>query len=405
MILNNDIIIEKGEDEYLELRSIAVKGNDFDIGKDMAKIGQQYYDIQLDQYKSQVYGKARESYMKRNFPALAERSRGVKEAFKIESNNTSYDTTVLPFDLGDIACSAIFFPGSLTETGHPCVCRNLDWYMASVAELEEALMGIKGKPARKSLSRVTAVEFYPEEGYNTVQLGSHDLLNPPMDGINDEGLFVTILTDLHGLKTPMPFGGAIDTGMSFPQLTTMLLNRCSSVEEAKFEILQQRIYFPFRAQHFLIADKEGNVTLFEIDGKSGLYYFMDGKPDQPFIVTNHSMHLYPEPSTFPEHDPGEEYNTFNRWNRLDNFIKNHEGLFSREDMFHAMSMVYSHYKDPVASGGSFPFTERAMYTEVADMIEKTIEIKFYRKDGPPVDGSDNPSIIFHDPVMLQLNHE
>lgn len=405
MILDNEVLIQRGADEYLEVRGIAVKGSDYEIGKDLALIGKETYDIQLDQYKDPVYAQARQNYMKRNFIALYQRALGVADVFKVDPNTTSYDTTVLPYDLGDIACSAIFFPPSLTESGHPSVCRNLDWYMASVTELEAAMVGVKGKPARKSLSRVTATEFYPESGYSAVQLGSHDLLNPPMDGINEKGLFVTILTDLQGLQTPMPFGGAIDTGMSFPQLTTMILNKCATVEEAKYEILQQRVYFPFRAQHFLIADRAGNVTLFEIDGKSGLYYFMDGKPDQPFIVTNHSLHLFPDPSQFPEHDPQEEYNTFNRWKRLADFVKKHEGLFTREDMYEATSLVYSHYKDPLASGGSFPFKERAIYTEVADMALKTIEVKFYRKDGPPEEGSENPSIIFHDPVTLALKYK
>ncbi len=405
MILKNEIVIPRGEKEYLEVRGIAVKGSDFDIGKDLAEVGIKEYEIQLDKYKTPVYGKARQNYMKRNFPALAERARGVADAFKLDLNETNYDTTILPFDLGDMACSAIYFPASLTENNHPCVCRNLDWYEESVTELGSALMVIEGKPSRKSLSRITSVEFYPENGYNTVQFGSHDLLNPPLDGINEKGLFVTILIDLQGSTTPMPFGGAIDTGMSFSQLTTMILNKCATVEEAKFEILQQRVYIPSRAMHFLIGDKDGNVTLFEIDGKSGLYYFIDGIPEQPFIVTNHSMHMYPEPSKFPEYDPKEGYNTFNRWNRLDEYIKKHEGVFTNEDMFEAMSLVYSHYKDSIAAGGSFPFTERTMYTYVADIAEKTMEVKFYSKDGPSEDGSENPSIIFHDPVSLALNYE
>jgi hypothetical protein len=115
--------------------------------------------------------------------------------------------------------------------------------------------------------------------------------------------------------------------------------------------------------------------------------------------------MYPEPSKFPEYDTKEGYNTFNRWNRLDEYIKKHEGVFTNEDMFEAMSLVYSHYKDSIAAGGSFPFTERTMYTYVADIAEKTMEVKFYSKDGPSEDGSENPSIIFHDPVTLALNYE
>jgi len=70
-----------------------------------------------------------------------------------------------------------------------------------------------------------------------------------------------------------------------------------------------------------------------------------------------------------------------------------------------MSLVYSHYKDSKASGGSFPFTERTMYSYVADIAEKNISIKFYSRDGPPEDGSQDPTLIFHDAVTLAMHYD
>ena len=45
MILDNEVLIQRGADEYLEVRGIAVKGSDYEIGKDLALIGKETYDI------------------------------------------------------------------------------------------------------------------------------------------------------------------------------------------------------------------------------------------------------------------------------------------------------------------------------------------------------------------------
>ena len=81
MILKNKILIPKRSNDYMEVRSLAVKGSNFEIGKDLAEIGMKKYGVKLEKYKDAVYGKARQSYMRRNVPVLAERARGVADAW------------------------------------------------------------------------------------------------------------------------------------------------------------------------------------------------------------------------------------------------------------------------------------------------------------------------------------
>jgi len=147
------------------------------------------------------------------------------------------------------------------------------------------------------------------------------------------------------------------------------------------------------------------VTLFEVDGQSGLHYFSDGKPNEPFVVTNHAIHLYPDPSTFPKYDPDEEYNSFNRWNRLAEYLKNHDGVYAKEDMREAMSLVYDHHRDVKAAGGALPFPGRTLWTYVADLQEREMEVKFYRYDGPAESGGQDPILVFHDPITLGFHFQ
>jgi hypothetical protein len=46
-----------------------------------------------------------------------------------------------------------------------------------------------------------------------------------------------------------------------------------------------------------------------------------------------------------------------------------------------------------------------MYSYVADIAEKNISIKFYSRDGPPEDGSQDPTLIFHDAVTLAMHYD
>ncbi|WP_308572243.1 hypothetical protein [uncultured Methanobacterium sp.] len=158
--MKNEILIPKGKDDYMEVRTIATKGTNFEIGKDLAEIGIKDYDVKLEKYDDPAYKKARQLYMEKNFPTLYERSRGVAEAFNLDPDNNDYDTTALHYDVPTIACSAIYFPASVTENNHPCVCRVLDWYKASMIEMKMK-KELPGNTGRKSLSRVAAVEHIP----------------------------------------------------------------------------------------------------------------------------------------------------------------------------------------------------------------------------------------------------
>jgi len=50
MILKNKILIPKRSNDYMEVRSLALKGSDFEIGKDLAELGMKEYGVKLEKY-------------------------------------------------------------------------------------------------------------------------------------------------------------------------------------------------------------------------------------------------------------------------------------------------------------------------------------------------------------------
>ena len=111
----------------------------------------------------------------------------------------------------------------------------------------EVLTGIKGEPGNKSLSRIVAVECYPEDGCKTLQLGSHDLLNPFIDGFNEKGLFVTMLVDLQGVNTPMIPSGVVGT----PGCLSSSSPRCYSTSVPPWKEPNLKYYNKGSISHFV----------------------------------------------------------------------------------------------------------------------------------------------------------
>ena len=62
-----------------------------------------------------------------------------------------------------------------------------------------------------------------------------------------------------------------------------VMDQCATVEEAKRLILRSHLYQSIFVLHLLIADAEGNATVFEIDGSSGAYLFTDRVEGEPLF--------------------------------------------------------------------------------------------------------------------------
>gem|GEM_PF-6340534 len=53
--------------------------------------------------------------------------KGTAEAYNISLNITDIDLSALPYDLGTLGCSVVYFPPSVTSNCHSMSCRNMDF--------------------------------------------------------------------------------------------------------------------------------------------------------------------------------------------------------------------------------------------------------------------------------------
>ncbi len=388
VVRKNEILLTEGPSEYMNLRHIVLAGANRDIGRALGDIARADYGVGgFVPYASEIFARAQREYTQVNYPILWERMLGVEDSFGLPAGELQADVSSLYYMFGRTACSSIYFPGSSTTTGHSMVARSMDFYTVSFAEFA-GLGKFEGSPNMFSDNYI--MELRPDEGYASMALGSLDLFNGVMDGINAHGLTVSYLADptleeaaLKDLTRPV--------GLSANQMLRLLLDTCTTVEEAKIALLTNKIFMPIEGCHFLVGDAGGKSMVAELSEKDFSMNFTDGG-GKPQVMTNHSVFEYPDASSFPEYPPNARYNTFFRYRVLDDYIKSHSGLFSPEEVEHAMELVVANTEDS-SEGAAHDFPVRTIWICVTDTDDLTMQAKFYRHDAG-VDAAGIPILEF-----------
>lgn len=401
MIERVEQILPFSDEDYISLRHFVVAGTDYEIGRALAELGRSDYGVMLPRYQDPIYARARHDYFEALWPAMSDRMRGVADAFDVDLDTTDLDLSCLKYDSGGSGCSAVFIPPSLSANGHPMVGRNYDYYACTFSEM----VGRAPKPGELPFNkRSYALEMRPHDGHTFVGLSGTDLLNPWLDGINDSGLFITVLDDPDAPSSPnITWGGGRDSGLSQNQMPPLLLQTCATVDDAKRALLRHRVFAPTSALHALIADAQGAATVFEVDHDTGEFVFTDATPDAPFVVTNHPLHKYPTRDTFPSFEPAAEHNTFNRVCMLTDAAARHAGKFTRNALQTLLDGVACAFVDQkVAQVGVPAFPERTLWTHTTDLATKEIVATFYLGDSDPIAGTNHMATRRSAPVKLAL---
>ena len=401
IIVTNEVILPKEPDTYLEIRHIVLRGTNEEIGKALGDIAQEWLGIKkLGPYAGPIYAEARRQYMKKNYPILLERMKGVAKSYGLSPTDNTYVTSGLYYDISIAppTCSAVFFPAGSTTNGHDLLGHNIDFHTATMREM----MGLKRVEGDHNLySRDFILELYPDKGYSSIVVGALDLLNGFQGGMNSEGLIVALLADDLGTPNldPNPLGDDVG-GLNMLQLDRLILDTCATVDEAKLAILNNKLVVGFMPGHLLICDRFGKSFIFDTSPKDFSYHFTENN-DQPQVITNHAVFLYPDVNKFPPYSPKGTYNTFYRYVKLTDYVKAHQGKFSPVDIKEAMGLVYAHTTD-IAEGSVGPLPHRTLWTTLYDINERSIEIKFYLKDGPIDPATGDPALVFTEPFRFKL---
>jgi len=394
-ILKNVQIYPFKEDDYTKPHHIVVEGSSEEIGYDLAKLAKENYGCKLGVYDDPVYAKARKQYMETNWPQMAKRAKGVRKAYGLPEEDVVHDATALAIDfysevrgrsLSGNSCSAAVLPIEKSKDGGVFTSRNLD---LPAAVLWSEVFGDKvPEGAHNAWSRGVVIESRPTDGYDSILVGGQELLYPYIDAINEKGLYASLFHDPSGIGDE---GGACSgeamSGVSMTQLVGLLMESCASVEEAKEVILKNRVMHMIMTAHMIIADADGNATIFEIDKQSQMYVFTDRKANEPLFITNHPVHTYPIPSTYPPFDESMEHNTFLRMNMLNDAYVQRKAPFTISDAVAMTDAVHCAFVDD-AKAEAMPM-ERTLINSTCDLQKREISVRWYLGDVGPIAGTNH----------------
>jgi len=395
-ILKNEPLFPFKDGDFSKPYHIVVTGSEEEIGYDLACLAKERYDCKLDKYDDPIYGEARREFFQRNWPAMNERSKGVRRAYGLPEDDNIHDASNLPYDYFDTvrgkslsfgACSAVVLPGEKSNNGKGVfVARNED--MPPLVLWSDIFGKPRPEGAHMCLQRTMVLEFRPDKGYRTIMVGGHDVLTPPIDGINEKGLYFAILADPNGIgEGGSPTAGGRVNGITDLQLGAYILNNCATVDEAKKAILASRIIQVGLCVHVLFVDGQGNATVFEIDKLSQAYVFTDRKPGEPIYCTNHPLSAYPDPSTYPAYPEDAEHNTFFRMNLLKDTYAKQKPPFQKTDAEDLVNVVHCAFVDWKKAQAAD--TERTLINTNCDLSKPEITVRFYLGDDGPVSGTNH----------------
>jgi len=293
-IVRKDRVIAGGPDASLEVRHLVLKGTNEQIGRALAEIARERYGVRLERAEDTTRVRAQLQFLKRNDPILFDRMRGVAAAFGKSVEDVRWDFTTLGFIDLNAGCSIAHFPPSSTADGKSVVSRDYDFTTGALS------FGFLAPGKLHPTARPYLLELHPDRGYASIAMVSYDLLSGVLDGMNSEGLTVTLAQDNDVYKDMEPTRTR-SVGLGELQTLRLLLDTCASVEEAKRALMATKQYYQYVPVHYLIADRHGNAFVWEYSAAHNQEYVVEN-PGQPLFMTNFTLHTHLENGLPPSAD-------------------------------------------------------------------------------------------------------
>lgn len=335
-----------------DVRHLVLEGSHYDIGRALGQIARDYHGIVRTSTHNGSRVKARRRYYERNYPYMAERMKGLASAYDLDPEDERYDFSVLGQSIAGLNCSAVYYPPTVTDNRHGMVSKNLDFI------------------ADGPLNRPYIIELRPETGYASLAIMSFELMGQRLEGMNSEGLTVIHLSDdeTQGLGLMEP-AGEDGVGISELQAVELLLDTCSTVEEAKEVLLMNKHYYQMLPVHLLVADGTGRAFVWEFSSNRNREVIID-LADQPQIITNFLLHRHPMDTPLPIVTE-ERCCMFNRYRALEEALKQHDGPYTLQNI---RSFIDHSVVDKLSFVDENPV--RTLWQELWDTEGRSLEIRF-----------------------------
>lgn len=281
-VVQEDRVIAGGPDKSLEVRHLVLRGTNEQIGKALAEIAIERYGARVEPARDPEQVRAMRKFVERNYPILLERMRGVAAAYGKSLDDDRWDFSTIGFTDLKAGCSIVHLPPSSMANGKSVVSRDYDFTTGTLS------YGFLPPGQLHPTARPYLLELHPNQGYASIAMVAYDFLSGVIDGMNSEGLIVTMAMDVDILPE-MENTKEASVGLGELQTMRLLLDTCANVDEAKETLWATKQYYQYVPVHYLIADRHGNAFVWEYSKNHNKEYVVEN-PGQPLVMTNFTLH-------------------------------------------------------------------------------------------------------------------
>ena len=324
-------IITSYKDE-IYVYHIRLEGTNEEIGFQLGQLAKQYHNIDKSSKIDHKIIEDQYNYLKTQYPEYYSRICGFANAYGKTLKDTGYDFSYFGKIPDGISCSAVYYPPSLTETGHGHISRNLDFVIPRNLSQKEY-------PFKETY----VIEMHPNVGYSSLSLFCFDVFGTALEGVNSKGLAVVHLADA-------------DTRLDHSELSThqtrrgfneflpvqYILDKCSTTQKAKKELKRLIHYHVAIPTHLLIADKNGDACVFEYTPDGVGKTFVGVPLDMPFRITNFQLNRLNEDSYLREMEPRSAINGLDRYRTLEETLEQVKYPVTSRQIREVNTSVYIH---------------------------------------------------------------
>jgi hypothetical protein len=373
--------IAGSKNDFLEVNHLILKGSNTAIGSKIGEIAKSNHGINELAPINATISKSHLDYIKENYSILYDRMCGVAKTYQENILQSEKWLSSLLYNINPSACSTVYYPPDKTASGHATVSRNYDFTTGTI-------LGTPPKDGEMpATSRPYIVSMYPDEGYPSLYICSYDLLNGVIDGINSKGLVIVI----HGAdelvrNNPVRPTFQPDVGLNELQLPRLILDTCSTAEEAKECFMKHKKYYICSPLQYLVADRTGNSYILEptLDNTPGKSVSNDSNCQ---ILTNFMLSNYESISDLPTFDDNKYFKMYSRYKDIYNRINEVAPPYTPDFIRETNECVFfdQRSRDEInrslfGTDHNSTISDRTLWHSIYDCHDCSLQVSFYLSD-------------------------
>jgi len=380
-------------DTFLRVQHLYMKGTNIEIGAQIGELARHRHQIEIKTVPNVLIAQCQNKYLQTHYPIHWERMKGFAQAYGQTLEDSTCDFSTFGIPLGDMACSAVYYPPRTTAHQHGMLSRNLDFDIPL-----EFSQDSKGKCT--PFSKTYIMEMHPDVGYASLTLFCYEVFGQALEGINSEGLTVVHLADATTRAAfPQAATGQLAVGFNEFLPIQLLLDTCATAQEAQEALLLNKHYYRSVPVHLLIADRAGNSFVWEYGSVHNTEHIIWGK-QQPQIITNFLLHCHSLDDFSGEMD-ADRNSAKNRFRILQREIQSTSTGYTPDFVRHTNQKVF--YLDPIPQGKTASSAiERTLFHNIYDLDAKMVSISFYLGEGEETE-TENANVIRSEYIDFILN--